>query len=198
MTDQVSAQPPIAPSVKIKATNLFSDRLIIVIALVVQVICATFFIANTLSSLVNFTSTPIPWQYQELIEMGAGLGLVLGIMMGALALHRSRRRHQKAEAQLRIVSTAFRDIVENAFTEWGLTPAEHDVALFCIKGLTTQEIATLRKTSEGTVKAQTNAIYRKAGVSGRSQLMSLFIDELMDDALMGVGEEEEQEAEDAA
>ena len=33
---------------------------------------------------------------------------------------------------------------------------------------------------EGTVKAQTNAIYRKAGVSGRSQLLSLFIEDLME------------------
>ena len=33
--------------------------------------------------------------------------------------------------------------------------------------------------NEGTVKAQTAAIYRKAGVSGRPQLLSLFIDDLM-------------------
>jgi hypothetical protein len=32
------------------------------------------------------------------------------------------------------------------------------------------------------VKAQTNAIYRKAGVTGRSQLLSLFIDDLMSDS----------------
>jgi hypothetical protein len=36
--------------------------------------------------------------------------------------------------------------------------------------MSTAEIAALRSTSEGTVKAQTNAIYRKAGVTGRSQL----------------------------
>jgi len=40
----------------------------------------------------------------------------------------------------------------------------------------------LRETSEGTVKAQTNAIYRKAQVTGRPQLLSLFIDDLMDEA----------------
>jgi hypothetical protein len=54
------------------------------------------------------------------------------------------------------------------------------VALFAIKGLSTQEIAALRATSEGTVKAQTNAIYRKAGVNGRPQLLSLFIEDLLD------------------
>ena len=73
------------------------------------------------------------------------------------------------------------DLLQERFDDWGLTPAEQDVALFAIKGMSTQEIAALRSTSEGTVKAQTNAIYRKAGVSGRPQLLSLFIEDLMDD-----------------
>jgi hypothetical protein len=34
------------------------------------------------------------------------------------------------------------------------------------------------------VKAQTNAIYRKSGVSGRPQLLSLFIEDLMDDEML--------------
>ena len=87
----------------------------------------------------------------------------------------------KAQERLRRASGAFLDLLEERFTEWGLTPAERDVALFAIKGMSIQEIARMRDTSEGTVKAQTNAIYRKAGVSGRSQLLSLFIDDLMRD-----------------
>jgi len=43
----------------------------------------------------------------------------------------------------------------------------------------------MRNTAEGTVKAQTNAIYRKAGVSGRPQLLSLFIEDLMDERATG-------------
>ena len=73
------------------------------------------------------------------------------------------------------------DLLQERFAEWALTPSEKDVALFAIKGLSTAEIAALRSTSEGTVKAQTNAIYRKAGVTGRPQLLSLFIDDLMRD-----------------
>ena len=52
--------------------------------------------------------------------------------------------------------------------------------MFAIKGFSTAEIAGFRDVSEGTVKAQTNAIYRKAGVAGRPQLLSLFIDELIE------------------
>lgn len=157
------------------------DRHVIRIALAVQAICAGFFITDILSAYIGFRTTPISWQSRELIEIGAALGLLLGIVLGWMALRRSRQRQLRAEDDLRRASSAFLEVVEDSFDQWGLTPAERDVALFAIKGLTTAEIAAVRATSEGTVKAQTNAIYRKAGVSGRSQLLSLFIDVLMDD-----------------
>ena len=75
-------------------------------------------------------------------------------------------------------------VMTQHFTDWRLTPAERDVAVFLVKGLSTRYIADLRGTSEGTIKAQTNAIYRKAAVTGRTQLLSTFIEDLMDDALM--------------
>ncbi len=132
-------------------------------------------------SVLGLPFAPIDWQLYELIEIGAAVGLVLGVIMGAFELRNARRRTMRAELALRAASGAFMEVLEERFTEWGLTPAERDVALFAIKGMSTQEIAVLRSTSEGTVKAQTNAIYRKADVSGRPQLLSLFIDELMVD-----------------
>lgn len=159
------------------------DRLVIAFALLVQAVCAVFFLSDILSSYVGFRRSPVSWEFREVIEVGAGLGLVLGFVLGAVALKRSHDGRKAAEKRLHRASSAFMETVEDSLTEWGLTPAERDVALFAIKGLSTQEIAALRETSEGTVKAQTNAIYRKAGVSGRSQLLSLFIEVLMDDAL---------------
>ena len=152
----------------------------VAIVLVIQVICAAFFVWQILSSVLGLPVDPIDWQVYELIELGAAVGLVLGVLVGALALHQARRRTAQAESALRAASGAFMDVLEERFDEWGLTPAERDVALFAIKGMTSQEIAALRDTSEGTVKAQTNAIYRKAGVSGRPQLLSLFIDDLVE------------------
>ena len=145
-----------------------------------QVACAVFFISDILLGILGIRSQPISWQTRELIEIGAAVGLVLGIGLGGLALHRTMRAHRRAEARLRAASAAFMELLEERFEDWRLTPAEREVALFSIKGLSTAEIAGLRATSEGTVKAQTNAIYRKAGVSGRAQLLSLFIDDLMD------------------
>ena len=151
----------------------------IAIALVVQIICAAFFVANILLSVLGVPVPLLPWRVMELMEIGAAIGLLLGIVMAGLALRASRRRLRTAENALRAASGAFMELVEDRFADWSLTPAERDVALFALKGLSLAEIATLRKTSEGTVKAQTNAIYRKAGVNGRTQLVSLFIDELM-------------------
>jgi DNA-binding CsgD family transcriptional regulator len=149
-----------------------------------QAVCAFFFVSDILSSVFGLRTTPISWQSRELIEMGAAVGLVLGLVLGALALRRTMRERNSAREGLRRASGAFMDLLEESFAQWGLTPAERDVALFAIKGMSTAEIAVLRVTSEGTVKAQTNAIYRKAGVTGRPQLLSLFIEDLMRDDLV--------------
>ena len=147
----------------------------------VQAVCAVFFVSDILSSLLGIRTTPISWEMREMLEIGAAVGLILGVTLGGLMLRQTLRRQHRAEERLRRASVAFSDLLQERFVEWGLTPSERDVALFAIKGMSTAEIATLRVTSEGTVKAQTNAIYRKAGVSGRPQLLSLFIDDLMRD-----------------
>ena len=159
-------------------------RWVIQAILVVQILCAFFFVSTIVISVLGLGVGPIRWAYYELIEIGAAAGLLLGIVMGAVALQRTQNRNARVETQLRAASGAFMEVVDERFRKWGLTPAESDVALFSIKGLSTPEIARLRDTSEGTVKAQTNAIYRKAGVSGRSQLLSIFIDDLMDPELI--------------
>jgi DNA-binding CsgD family transcriptional regulator len=162
---------------------MIGRRGITALILAIQAVCAVFFVSDILSSVIGLRAQPVSWQLRELIEIGAAVGLMLGLILGALALRRVTREKDAAEAGLRRASGAFADLMQERFAGWGLTPAEKDVALFSIKGLSLSEIAMLRKTSEGTVKAQTNAIYRKAGVSGRPQLLSLFIEDLMRDDL---------------
>ena len=150
-----------------------------VLLLLVQAICALVFMADILLSIVGIYPVPLAWTTREMMEVGALLGLLLGLVFGGLLVWRAFGDLRRAEARLERASAAFIDLLNARFDEWGLTAAERDVALFAIKGLNVQDIARLRETSEGTVKAQTAAIYRKADVSGRPQLLSLFIEDLM-------------------
>ena len=154
--------------------------MIVLAILTVQCVCAVFFVSDILMTLVGLGTHPIPWQARELLELAAAAGLMLGVIMGALALVRTLRLRRQAEARLRAASAAFMRLLDQRFDDWCLTPAEREVALLTIKGMSTGAIAALRSTSDGTVKAQSNAIYRKAEVSGRAQLLSLFIEEMID------------------
>jgi len=159
-----------------------TNKIFLRFAFLLQAACAVFFISDIFISIFGLRVRPINWEFRELIEIGAAVGLALGTVLGGIAVVRTQTRSDKIESQLRAASGAFAELLQESFTEWSLTPAERDVAWFAIKGMTTQEIADLRSTSEGTVKAQSNAIYRKAGVSGRYQLLGLFVDELMSGA----------------
>ena len=158
-----------------------NNRIVLALVLAVQVACAAFFVSDILISVLGLPVAPFNWAFVELIEIAAAVGLVTGVAVSWLALRRARKQARKVEAALRRAQSAFRDVLEERFAEWALTAAERDVAMFAIKGFSTQDIAGFRGVSDGTIKAQTNAIYRKAGVSGRPQLLSLFIDELIED-----------------
>ena len=156
------------------------SRWLIILIFLIQVLCAFFFVSDIVLSVFGIYARPLAWETRELLEIGAALGLILGVVLGGFALARSRRAQMAAEGKVRAAQGAFMEVLEEHFSRWGLTASERDVALFSIKGLSTAEIAEVRKVSEGTVKAQTNAIYRKAGVSGRPQLLSIFIDDLIE------------------
>ena len=69
--------------------------------------------------------------------------------------------------------------INRQFETWALSPAERDVALLQLKGLRHKEIAELRKTSERTVRQQALSVYRKAGLSGRTDLAAFFLEDLL-------------------
>ena len=119
-----------------------------------QAFCALVFIWEIVVSVLGLPFNLVPWSLFELVEIGAAVGLLLGIIVGGMVLRNTARRAEAAETRLRAASREFMELLEERFLEWGLTPAERDVALFAFKGLSTAEIAGMRNTSEGTVKAQ--------------------------------------------
>lgn len=68
--------------------------------------------------------------------------------------------------------------MEKQFADWGMTAAEREVALLILKGLSHKEIAALRSTSEATVRQQSQGIYRKADLPGKTAFCAYFLEDL--------------------
>lgn len=69
--------------------------------------------------------------------------------------------------------------IDRQFQRWNLSPAERDVGILLLKGLSHKEAAEARHTSERTVRQQAREIYRKSGVGGRAELSAWFLEDLL-------------------
>lgn len=151
--------------------------------LVLQIVCLGFLGTEATLDLYGIELEDLLGT-RNFLEILVVTALALGAAATALQLRNLARRNARIEDRLRAASGAFGDLLNDHFTQWDLTEAERDVALMAIKGLSIAEIAAVRSTAEGTVKAQSNRIYKKAGVSNRAQLLSLFVEELLAEPLI--------------
>lgn len=170
--------PPRAPG-----TGVTGKAVALWVLLGLQTVCALFFLADIGTDLMGL-GTFLGGILHNQFELLAVVALAISVVLTSREIRRVLIRQRRVEAQLRAASGAFLELVDGYFETWSLTPSERDVALLAIKGFSIAEIARLRETKEGTVKAQCNAIYGKAGVTGRPQLISLFIEELLGDGLV--------------
>jgi DNA-binding CsgD family transcriptional regulator len=69
--------------------------------------------------------------------------------------------------------------LDRQFGRWSLSPAEKEVALLLLKGLSHKEVAQVRSITEATARQQARAVYRKAGLSGRNDLAAFFLEDLL-------------------
>ena len=121
------------------------------------------------------------------------------VMTAAGVIHllgRVQRQHQEQLSLVRDLEVArtegakwrsdMRDLldglgaaIDGQFDRWELTPAEREVALLMLKGLSHKEIAAVRDASERTVRQQARSIYAKANLSGRAALSAFFLEDLL-------------------
>jgi DNA-binding CsgD family transcriptional regulator len=125
------------------------------------------------------------------------VALVLGAAAAAGWLWRGWRRAEREGSMLRrtlAARQAERDAwrasaeqalaglgaaIDRQFENWGLTPAEREVALQVLKGKSHKEIAAATGRSERTVRQHAAAAYGKAGLDGRAALAAFFLEGLM-------------------
>jgi DNA-binding CsgD family transcriptional regulator len=69
--------------------------------------------------------------------------------------------------------------IDAQFDRWGLTPAEREVALLLLKGLSHKEVAVVREASVLTIRQQARSVYTKSNLSGRAALSAFFLEDLL-------------------
>lgn len=145
--------------------------------IVVQALCAVFFMADVVG---DFLSAEDGGLHLDLEAMAA-LALCAGVALLLVELRDMLRRMDSMDRGLRAARGDMADLIERFFARWSLTPSEREVAMLVLKGFDNEAIAGMRGVAGGTVRAQTARIYAKAGVDGRAQLFSVFMEELLTD-----------------
>lgn len=136
---------------------------------------ATFFIGDVTTEIVDGGFT-----IHTVLEGTATIALILGVILGGLEVYRISQVATAAGESLKRARAEFSDLIRQRFTQWSLTSAEAEVALFLLKGFDVSEIAELRQTAHGTVRAQLSHIYEKSGHTSRGRFVSSFLDILID------------------
>lgn len=149
----------------------------------IQALCCTYFLMDTFLDLITPTYSNVLAE-SDIVEALVTGALFLGLIFTGSELRKMMRHADHMTDQLKVASGAFADLLEVRFGEWKLTGAEREIAVLALKGFSVAEMAELRNTAQGTIKAQCAALYRKADVSGRLQLLSLFLDDLLADTLV--------------
>ena len=131
--------------------------------------------------------------WHVLIEASAGLAALAGIFIllkGSFQLRHQLSDSQSENQKLKAEATAWRTeaqrfieglskSIDLQLTKWNLTPAEKEVSLLLLKGLSLKEIAEVRGTSEKTARVQSISVYSKSGLTGRSELAAFFLEDLL-------------------
>ena len=130
--------------------------------------------------------------------MGDALALLLTIASAvgvALLVQRVHKQHEEKLSLIRDLETAraegedwrnkaqshlegIRMEMEKQFENWGMTTAEREVGLLILKGLSHKEVASLRGTTEATVRQQAQSIYSKANLPGKTAFSAYFLEDL--------------------
>ncbi|UAA38644.1 response regulator transcription factor [Paraneptunicella aestuarii] len=159
-----------------------------------KILAISLLIIMVLNLLDVITDTRLQVPLWHIFEEGF-IVLVSGVLAVYLIIemrHRTKRLStlsqdlRDTESKLQNMTEQFKqarhqysEAIQNQLEAWQLSQSEKDVATLLLKGLSFQEIATLRNTKEKTVRQQASAIYAKAGLEGRHELAAWFFEDFL-------------------
>lgn len=152
--------------------------------LILQTISAAFFLGELWTEVLGLRTTPIPYEYQEIIQILSSFSLVTGVIVTFAFVRRTHRDMARMQRQVDVASGNYASQLQALFEEWGLSYSERDVTTYVMKGFSNAEVAQLRGTTAATVKSQLNSIYRKSGCANRQQLISFLVEDMLSGLVM--------------
>jgi len=146
----------------------------------------------TVMDLITDSKEGVAW-WHVFLEGSVGIVAVIGVfflLKGTLKLKYNLAKERKISESLEQDNQLWKErskkfieglseSIDHQLVQWKLTRSEKEVAFMLLKGYSLKEVARLRNTTEKTARAQSAAIYAKAGVSGRSQLSAFFLEDLL-------------------
>ena len=144
--------------------------------ILLQALCGLFFVGDVAIDLNKGDHLD---DIHMILEAVAALALTVGAIFLMLELRDLINRMAAMDIGIRAARGEMADLIDGFFDQWALTPSERDIGLLILKGLNNEAIARIRGTAPSTVRAQCTQIYAKADVDGRSQLISIFMEELL-------------------
>ncbi|WP_282604578.1 helix-turn-helix transcriptional regulator [Pelagibius sp. Alg239-R121] len=162
---------------------------------------ACFFLLMTLEIVTEEDDVSLVDLIVDAIAIFLTIGAATGV---ALLAQRMQSQHEEKMTLLRDLDVArveggrwrskvqthlagLKEGMDVQFRDWGLTAAESEVGLLILKGLSHKEVASLRKTTEATVRQQAQSIYRKAKLPGKTAFSAYFLEDLFDAELLENG-----------
>lgn len=118
----------------------------------VQAICCAYFLTDIVLDMFWPTST-LHLVENDVIEALVVLALFFGLAFTGNELRQLLSHQGRLEDQIKVASGAFTEVLDARFHEWNLTSAERQVAILALKGFSIAEMADLRDTKQGTIKA---------------------------------------------
>jgi len=128
-------------------------------------------------ALAGLSAAALWWRLESARRQARGLRRDLAAAHADAAQLRADVDRFRSESQAH--ARGLGEAIDRQFHRWGLSPAEREVALLLVKGLSHKEAAEVRATSERTVRQQALAVYRKAGLAGRAELAAFFLEDLL-------------------
>ena len=147
-------------------------------AFAVLLVCQSFMMLDVLAD-IFYVDLYIPWINHSTIELVAVIAMTVSLFVLGWFLADHIRQNRRYKETVRTASGELLKTISRKFDEWKLSESEREVALLLIKGLSVSEIARARNSRPGTVKSQSNAVYRKAGLRGRGELAAYFVEDLL-------------------